>query len=217
MVGCTLAMTSSAGVATAPVSGAAGSFTLTSVTASTRTLNITANSSDATTMDTDWPAAGILYFESNGTITQFGVGGFCAMKAMSTRNHEPQRASRPFDKDRDGFVMGEGAGIVVLEELEHARARGATILAELVGYALTNDAGHDTAPAPGGAGAVRCMRLGLKSAGIDPTEVLGEKTAEFAGLVEGHGDNRARIKRCKRNVTARTLLFAECQRGAFGD
>lgn len=108
---------------------------------------------------------------SEAAISPVGIAGFMVMKALSKRNDDPAASCRPFDAERDGFVMGEGAGIVVLEELEHARARGATILAELVGYALTNDAWHDTAPAPGGAGAVRCMRLGLKSAGIDPTEV----------------------------------------------
>lgn len=108
---------------------------------------------------------------SEAAITPVGIAGFMVMKALSKRNDDPSTACRPFDADRDGFVMGEGAGIVVLEELEHARARGATILAELVGYALTNDAHHDTAPAPGGAGAVRCMRLALQSGGVGPSEV----------------------------------------------
>ena len=85
------------------------------------------------------------------------MSGFAAMKALSTRNDEPERASRPFDKDRDGFVMGEGAGTVILEELEHAKKRGANILAELTGYGLTADAYHMTSPAPGGAGAVKAM------------------------------------------------------------
>ncbi len=108
---------------------------------------------------------------AEAAITPVGLAGFMVMRALSRRNEDPATACRPFDNDRDGFVMGEGAGIVILEELEHARARGVEILAELVGYALTNDAHHDTAPAPGGAGAVRCMRLALASAGIDPTEV----------------------------------------------
>ncbi|MFN7144353.1 MAG: beta-ketoacyl-ACP synthase II, partial [Myxococcota bacterium] len=108
---------------------------------------------------------------AEAAITPVGIAGFMVMKALSKRNDDPTTACRPFDADRDGFVMGEGAGIVVLEELEHAKARGAKILAELVGYALTNDAYHDTAPAPGGAGAVRCMRLALQSGGVDPTEV----------------------------------------------
>ncbi len=108
---------------------------------------------------------------SEAAITPVGIAGFMVMKALSKRNDDPATACRPFDNERDGFVMGEGAGIVILEELEHARARGVEILAELVGYALTNDAHHDTAPAPGGAGAVRCMRIALSSAGVHPSEV----------------------------------------------
>lgn len=108
---------------------------------------------------------------SEATITPLGIGGFCAMKAMSTRNAEPKRASRPFDAGRDGFVMGEGAGVVVLEELEHARARGARIYCEVVGYGNTADAHHVTAPAPGGEGAARCMRMALRSAGLPPEDI----------------------------------------------
>lgn len=108
---------------------------------------------------------------SEATITPLGIGGFCAMKAMSTRNAEPKRASRPFDAGRDGFVMGEGAGVVVLEELEHARARGARIYCEVVGYGNTADAHHMTAPAPGGEGAARCMRMALCRAGLNPEEI----------------------------------------------
>jgi 3-oxoacyl-[acyl-carrier-protein] synthase II len=108
---------------------------------------------------------------SEAAITPVGLAGFMVMRALSKRNDDPASASRPFDAERDGFVMAEGAGIVVLEELEHARARGVPILAELVGYALTNDAWHDTAPAPGGAGAVRCMRAALRSAGLAPEAV----------------------------------------------
>jgi len=108
---------------------------------------------------------------SEATITPLGIGGFCAMKAMSTRNDEPKKASRPFDAQRDGFVMGEGAGVIVLEELEHARARGARIYAELVGYGNTADAHHVTAPAPGGEGAARCMSRALRSAGIAPEDI----------------------------------------------
>ncbi len=96
------------------------------------------------------------------------VGGFAAMRALSTRNDDPAGASRPFDQGRDGFVIGEGAGVVVLEELEHARARGATILAELAGYGATADASHITLPAPGGIGAVRAARRALEKAGLAP-------------------------------------------------
>ena len=108
---------------------------------------------------------------TEATIVPIGIGGFCAMKAMSTRNDEPQRASRPFDVDRDGFVMGEGAGVLVLEELEHAKARGARIYCELVGYGNTADANHMTAPAPEGEGAARCMKMALRNAGLNPTDI----------------------------------------------
>ena len=108
---------------------------------------------------------------SEAAITPLGVGGFCAMRALSTRNDEPERASRPFDKDRDGFVMGEGAGVLVLEELEHARRRGAKLYCEIVGYGMSGDAYHITAPCEDGDGAVRVMRNTLRDAGIAPSDV----------------------------------------------
>ncbi|HKI68985.1 MAG TPA: beta-ketoacyl-ACP synthase II [Verrucomicrobiae bacterium] len=108
---------------------------------------------------------------AEATIVPIGIGGFCAMKAMSTRNDDPQHASRPFDKERDGFVMGEGAGVIVLEDLEHAKARGARIYCEIAGYGNTADAHHLTAPAPGGEGAVRCMKVALNNAGLNPGDV----------------------------------------------
>jgi 3-oxoacyl-[acyl-carrier-protein] synthase II len=104
-------------------------------------------------------------------IHEASVGGFCSMKALSTRNDDPAGSSRPFDRDRDGFVIGEGAGTLILEALEHAEARGATPLAEIVGYGATADAWHITLPAPGGIGAVRAVRRALEKAGVDPTEV----------------------------------------------
>ncbi len=108
---------------------------------------------------------------SEAVITPLTIGGFCSMKALSTRNDEPTRASRPFDKDRDGFVMGEGSGLMVLEELEHARRRNAKIYAEIVGYGMCADAYHITQPAPEGEGAVRSMRLALKDAKLTPSQV----------------------------------------------
>ena len=103
---------------------------------------------------------------AEATVVPVGIGGFCAMRAMSTRNDDPKRASRPFDKDRDGFVMGEGAGLLVLEELEHAQKRGAKIYCEIAGYGNTADAHHLTAPSPGGEGAARCMKMALRSGGL---------------------------------------------------
>jgi 3-oxoacyl-[acyl-carrier-protein] synthase II len=108
---------------------------------------------------------------AEATIVPIGIGGFCAMRAMSTRNDNPKAASRPFDKDRDGFVMGEGSGVLVLEELEHALKRGARIYAELAGYGNTADAYHLTAPSEGGEGASRCMRMALRSAGLNPEDI----------------------------------------------
>ena len=104
-------------------------------------------------------------------ITPLAIGGFDALKALSTRNDDPARASRPFDRERDGFVLGEGSGILILEELEHARARGAKIYAEMAGYGMSADAHHITAPSPDGDGAIRAIRMTLRDAGISPEQV----------------------------------------------
>ncbi|MBI3616206.1 MAG: beta-ketoacyl-ACP synthase II [Candidatus Omnitrophica bacterium] len=108
---------------------------------------------------------------SECAITPLGVAGFCALKALSSRNDEPQTASRPFDKTRDGFVIGEGAAMVVLEDLEHARRRGATIYGEIIGYGMTGDAYHMTAPDPEGVGATACMKMALEGAGLKPEQI----------------------------------------------
>lgn len=108
---------------------------------------------------------------SEAGICEMGIGGFNALKALSTRNDAPEKASRPFDKDRDGFVMGEGGGVLILEELEHAKARGAKIYAEFAGFGFTGDAHHITEPAPNGEGAQRSMKLALDDAGLNPTEI----------------------------------------------
>ncbi len=108
---------------------------------------------------------------SEGCITPLGIGGFCAMRALSTRNNEPEKASRPFDRDRDGFVMGEGAGVLILESLESAQRRNARIYAEIVGYGMTGDAFHITAPSEDGDGAIRVMQVTIQDAGISPREV----------------------------------------------
>lgn len=108
---------------------------------------------------------------TEAAVTPLSVAGFAAARALSTRNEDPDRASRPFDRDRDGFVMGEGSGILILEELEHALTRGAKIYAEMVGYGMTCDAYHMTSPVPGGEGATRAIRLCLKDAGLTPEQV----------------------------------------------
>ncbi len=108
---------------------------------------------------------------AEAAITPMGVGGFAAMKALSTRNDEPERASRPFDADRDGFVIGEGAGILILESLEYAERRGAKILAEIVGYGMSGDAYHITAPEGNGDGAYRVMRAAIRDARLEPTQI----------------------------------------------
>jgi len=115
---------------------------------------------------------------AEAAITPMSVGGFCSMRALSTRNDEPERASRPWDRDRDGFVVGEGSGILILEELEHARQRDAQILAEVVGYGLGGDAYHISAPAPEGAGGFRVMRNAIRDAKLQPSDI---------GYVNAHG------------------------------
>lgn len=115
---------------------------------------------------------------AEATVSPMAFAGFCANKAMTTRNDEPEKASRPFDKERDGFVMGEGAGIVVLESLDHALSRGAEIFAEVAGYGMSGDAYHLTAPAPDGEGAARAMKWALKDAGLEPEEI---------GYINAHG------------------------------
>ena len=108
---------------------------------------------------------------AEASISKLGIAGFCAEKAMSTRNDDPLHASRPFDKDRDGFVMSEGSGVLILEELEHAKRRGATILAEVVGYGLSGDGYHITSPAPDGNGGSRAMKMAMKHAGLNPEDI----------------------------------------------
>ena len=108
---------------------------------------------------------------AEASISKLGIAGFCAEKAMSTRNDDPLHASRPFDKDRDGFVMSEGSGVLILEELEHAKKRGAAILAEVIGYGLSGDGYHITSPAPDGNGGARAMKMAIKHAGITPDKI----------------------------------------------
>jgi len=140
---------------------------------------------------------------TEGAVTPMSIGGFAAMRALSTRNHEPERASRPWDRDRDGFVVGEGAGILVLEELEFARRRSARILAEIVGYGMSADAFHVTAPSPDGDGAYRVMRNALRDAGITPDKVdyinahgtsteVGDR-AETTAIKRAFGDHAYKV------------------------
>lgn len=131
-------------------------------------------------------------------IVPIGIGGFCAMRAMSTRNDDPKRSSRPFDKQRDGFVMGEGAGVLALEELEHARKRGAKIYCEIVGYGNTADAHHLTAPAPDGEGAARCMKVALRTGGLNPTDV---------SYINAHGTSTPQGDACE--TTAIKTVFGD--------
>jgi 3-oxoacyl-[acyl-carrier-protein] synthase II len=130
---------------------------------------------------------------AEAAVTPMSVGGFAAMRALSTRNDEPTRASRPFDKDRDGFVIGEGAGILILEELEFAKKRGATILAEVIGYGMSADAYHMTGIAPEGQGAQRSMRAALKDAGIQPNEV-GHVNAHATSTPAGDGNESQAVE-----------------------
>ena len=130
---------------------------------------------------------------AEASVTALSVGGFAAMRALSTRNDEPTRASRPFDKDRDGFVIGEGAGILILEELEFAKKRGANILAEVIGYGMSADAYHMTGIAPEGAGAQRSMRAALKDAGIKPEDV-GYVNAHATSTPAGDGNESKAIE-----------------------
>jgi 3-oxoacyl-[acyl-carrier-protein] synthase II len=140
---------------------------------------------------------------SEACVTPMGIGGFAAMRALSIRNDDPEHACRPWDKERDGFIVGEGAGILILEELEHAKRRGATILAELTGYGMSSDAHHITSPPDDGDGAYRVMRNGLKDAGIDAGQVQyvnahGTSTpvgdlAETKALKRTFGDHAAKI------------------------
>jgi 3-oxoacyl-[acyl-carrier-protein] synthase II len=131
---------------------------------------------------------------SEAAVTPLSVGGFASMRALSTRNAEPQKASRPFDKDRDGFVIGEGAGILILEELEFAQKRGAKILAEVIGYGMSADAYHMTGIAPEGLGAQRSMRAALKDAGIQPAEV-GYINAHATSTPAGDGNESLAIEK----------------------
>ena len=136
---------------------------------------------------------------SEAAITPMGVGGFAALRALSTRNDEPTKASRPFDKDRDGFVVGEGSGVLILEEFERANARGARVYAELVGYGMTADAYHITAPSEDGDGPLRVMQRALKSAGVEPSQI---DYVNAHGTSTPHGD--------KVETIAIKRAFGEC-------
>lgn len=124
---------------------------------------------------------------AEAAVTGLGIAGFASAKALSKRNDEPEKASRPFDNDRDGFVMGEGCGVVILENIDHAKARGAKIYAEIVGYGMSSDAYHMTAPSPGGEGAILCMNHAIEDAGISPEQVgyiNAHATSTMADVIE---------------------------------
>jgi 3-oxoacyl-[acyl-carrier-protein] synthase II len=163
---------------------------------------------------------------AEAALTSLGVGGFIAMRALSTRNDNPEAASRPFDRERDGFVMSEGAGALILEERDMALARGATILAELVGYASNSDAYHITAPSPEGQGAAKCMRLCLEDGDLDPTEVdyinaHGTSTppgdlAETQAIKQVFGEHAAKIAvSSTKSMTGHTLGAAGAVESVF--
>ena len=152
--------------------------------------------------------------------TPTSVGGFCSMKAMSTRNDDPLRASRPWDKDRDGFVLGDGAGILVLEEYEHAKARGARIYAELAGFGASSDAYHMTAPSENGEGPARCMAMAMRDAGVNPDEVKylnahGTSTP-LGDLAETHAVKRAFGDHAYRTMVSSTKSMTGHLLGAAG-
>jgi len=153
---------------------------------------------EAWRMIRDGDADAFLAGGSEAAIVPLGIGGFAAMRALSTRNNEPTQASRPWDRDRDGFVMGEGGGVLVLEELEHAKKRGARIYAEVAGYGLTADAYHMSAPLPDGAGAKRCMAMALKKSGLNSEEV---------DYVNAHGTSTPMGDVCETNAVK--LMFGD--------